>query len=812
VALKVQALLPAPSNSEVINNYIYEQPNPRDQNLPSLKLDHSLGTNTRLSGYWSYQSTHDVAGNDPLPYPITQKRDKTATGHTYRVNLDHSFTPTFFAHLGTGFLRFHNPDSSQAGSLNFDAVKELGLVGATTDPAGFPRLTGLNTGNFGGMGFSMGPTNANDYYNNKLNVVLDLTYIRGSHSYKWGAQFAQEMWSDRNTRGAQGIYEFSNAQTGNPLFQGTTLTSGANVGMNYASFLLGMTSGARVNAVQDPQWRKNTWALYVADNWKVTRKLTLDLGLRWDQSGTGHEIHYRNSMFGPTVPNPSAGGRPGAVIYEGYGPGRCDCAFTDTYRFAFGPRLAAAYQINDKTVLRAGWGISYGPGPNWNYLTNSTLLGVGFDVFQMPTPATSQPASFLRNGLTYDRAALYTPTLLPGLGLQPGNVVGNVGRFFDRRGGRPQRINQWNIALQREFLKDFSLEVAYVGNRGAWLEANNMASMNLNSTERLAAFGLNLNNAADRDLLTRNLSDPLVVARGFRQPYAGYPTNRTLAQSLRPFPQFTDTLNPTWAPIGNSWYDSLQAKFTKRFSHGLDITSSLTWQKTIALGSGGTGGAQGGGINDMFNRPNQRSLAGDYRPLTLVTAFNYQTPKFTGNKIVGAITGNWVFGGILTYRSGALISVPNSVSSNMNAYQFQGTRMNRVEGVNPFLFDSGCHCIDPNRDTQILNPAAWQDVPQGQWGYSAPTYSDYRWVRGANEQLSMGRSFPFKENRARFEVRVEMFNAFNRVTLPAPSSGNPGQTPTFDSQGRQTGGFGFINVIDGLGGARTGQLVARIQW
>ena len=75
--------------------------------------------------------------------------------------------------------------------------------------------------------------------------MLDLTKIRGSHTYKAGATFAQEMWSDRNTRGAQGIYDFSNAQTGNPLFQGTTLTSGTSVGMNYASFLLGMTSGAQ---------------------------------------------------------------------------------------------------------------------------------------------------------------------------------------------------------------------------------------------------------------------------------------------------------------------------------------------------------------------------------------------------------------------------------------------------------------------------------------------------------------------------------------------------------------------------------------
>jgi hypothetical protein len=154
--------------------------------------------------------------------------------------------------------------------------------------------------------------------------------------------------------------------------------------------------------------------------------------------------------------------------------------------------------------------------------------------------------------------------------------------------------------------------------------------------------------------------------------------------------------------------------------------------------------------------------------------------------------------------------VPTSITSNIGAYNFQSTRFN-VTGQPFFKLDPGCHCIDPNRDTQVLNPAALQDVPQGQWGFSAPTYTNYRWVRGANEQLSMGRTFPIKE-RVKFEVRVEFFNAFNRVTLPAPTSNKPNQTPTFDNTGRQTGGFGFINVVSGLNGARTGQLVARLQF
>ena len=612
-------------------------------------------------------------------------------------------------------------------------------------------------------------------------------------------------------------YGFSTTQTGSAGNQGISLPSGTSTGFAYASFLMGLTNSASVNAIWSPQWRKKTWGLYIQDNWKISRNLTLDYGMRWDLQGTGHEIHWRNSMFGPTVPNPSAGGLPGALLFEGYGPGRCNCQFTDTYPYAVSPRLGIAYQIDPKTVFRAGWGFNYGPGPNWQYVTNGNVYGLGADTFSVPSPGNNLPASYLKDGLTYNAASLYVASLNPGLGLTPGTVTSSIGRLFDRNGGRPQRVNQWNIALQRELLKNLSLELAYVGNRGVWLEADQLARINLITPERLAAFGLDLHKAADRDLLTRNLSDPLVKARGFTVPYAGYPTNRTLAQSLRPFPQFTDSIAPTWAPLGDSWYDSLQSKLNKRLSHGLDMTAAFTWSKALALGNGsslgGAGQSLGGGINDQFNRPNQKSLANNNRPLILTISFNYQTPKVTSLKAIRAVTGNWLFGGILTYRSGSMISVPSSSISNIGAYTFQSSTRYNVVSHSFFTKDPGCHCIDPNKDTALINPAAFQEIAQGEWGYAAPYYNDYRWVRSANEQISLSRAFPFGENtKARLYLRIEMFNAFNRVTLPAPSSGNPAQTPTYNSLGQQTGGFGFINVVNGLSGARSGQGVLRFEF
>jgi hypothetical protein len=819
VALKIQAMLPAPTNGERINNYQYSLPNPREQNLPSLKVDHNLDQSKRLAFYWAYQTTRDIPNNDPLPDPLTTKRDKTARSNTYRLNYDQTVTPTLVVHFGGGYRRFNNPDRASDGVLGYDAAKNLGLNGSQRNPSGFPRISGIFTNNFGGVsvggGGGFGPTNAYNYYDDMLTLTADTTWIRGSHTYKAGATMEQSVFSAENGSGATGNYGFSSAQTGMSALTGVSLPSGTGVGLNYASFLLGATNSANVNALWAPQWRKRAWGVYIQDTWKVTRKLTVNYGARWDLQGQGNEIHWRNSSFGPTIPNPNAGNLPGALAFEGYGPGRCNCQFTDTYPFAISPRIGVAYQLDAKTVIRAGWGLSFGSGPNWQYITNNNPFGLGADSFVMPTPGLNQPVSYLEDGLTYNAASLYVASLNPGSGLVSGTVTGSVGTLFDRNGGRPQRVNQWNIALQRDLVPNLSLEVAYVGNRGAWLESNQLGRVNLLTPEKLKSVGLDINNAADRALLTSPLSSSAVRARGFTPPYANYPTGQTLAQSLRPFPQFTGSIAPIWAPLGNSWYDSMQSKLTKRYSRGLDLMSVFTWSKALALGNGanGAGGSLGGGINDQFNRANQKSLSGSDRPFVLTVAFNYTTPGATTNRVVRKLTRDWIFGGILTYRSGNLISVPSSGLSNIGAYTFQSNTRYNVVSHDFFTKDPGCNCIDPNKDTQLINKAAFQDVTQGQWGSSAPTYSDYRWVRSVNEQLSVGRSFPIgADRRTKLSVRVEMFNAFNRVTLPTPSAGNPAQTSTFDSTGRQTGGFGFINVVNGTGGARNGQGVVRFEW
>jgi hypothetical protein len=459
-------------------------------------------------------------------------------------------------------------------------------------------------------------------------------------------------------------------------------------------------------------------------------------------------------------------------------------------------------------VLRAGWGITYSGGDSWAYMNGGTpVAGLGINSVTNST-GYGFAVSQLQNGIKYDPAQLYTATLNPGVAPAPGSLSAAPAwgpQFRDPDGGRPARINQWNISLQRQLTRDMTLEAAYVGNRGVWEEARNLISINAISPARLQALGLDLTNPATRTLLTSSISSTTASNAGFKAPYAGFPGIASVAQSLRPFPEYNDSLSTWFSPLGNSWYDALQVKFTKRFSHGLDLTSNFTFQKEQCLGCAAS--------NDVFNRNVNKSLQPTSTPFISVTAFTYTTPKFTSNKLVRQVVGGWTWGGILRYASGNLIGVASS-RTNMNTYTFNtNTRFNRVPGVPLFLSNPNCGCINPNINQQILNPAAWVDTPIGTWGHGAPYYNDYRWQHQINESMNFGRTFHVREKMF-FSIRGEFFNIFNRVNLPLNQlqSGNPTATSTFNGAGVPTGGFGYVTNANGIGGQRNGQLVARFQW
>ena len=179
-----------------------------------------------------------------------------------------------------------------------------------------------------------------------------------------------------------------------------------------------------------------------------------------------------------------------AYLYEGMGPGRCNCTLVKTYPYAFAPRLGLAYQITPKTVLRAGWGIAYASTAAFNYIGAGNSQGMGFNTVNFTAPQSGVPIGKLSDGLIYDRAALYVASYNPGLLVTPGAAVQGSPSNVDPNGGRPPRINQWNISLQREVIKNLVAEAAYVGNRTAWLQAGgNLINYNIDHSGHVQGAG-----------------------------------------------------------------------------------------------------------------------------------------------------------------------------------------------------------------------------------------------------------------------------------------------------------------------------------
>ena len=797
VATKIQNLIPlplGPAASQLTNNYLPTFTNPKYTLIPSTKIDYQVSSRTKISGFWSL-NRQENPNNGVMPAPIRSSQPRLVNSNTYRVNFDQTITPTLLLHFGVGYVTTHINDHSD----RFDSVQQLGFTG--TYSTLFPVIGGLS-GAQGGMAAGMGPGNQIHLIYRKPTGNTSLTWVRNNHTLKFGGEYMVNGYQMFQETYTNGWLTYSPNETGLPALSGVSLAS--TVGYSYASFLLGAVDNG-FNAVPVVNHMgAHSISGFAQDSWKVTRKLTIDYGLRYDfstylQDGNGYYL-----IFSPSTPNPNAGGRLGAIIGEGSGGGRCNCSYSKNYPFAFGPRAGVAYQITPKTVLRVGGGVSY-------YKTDNNNLGLSsVSQYAYTTASYGDPAYLTRNGMPYK---LTFPNFDPGQGLFPG-VLGSAPQQQDQNAGRPARQLQWSMGVQREVMRNLVVEATYVGNRGVWWNSGGLICPNCLTPQQLTKSGLDLNSATDRTLLASPISSGNASARGFFSPYAGFPTTATVAQTLRPFPQYGNLANWHWVPIGDTWYESLQLKATKRLTHGLEFGSAFTWAKQLTSGVEDDFGRGGGVvINDVFNRRNQKALSSYDQPFQFVISGSYTTPRWSrsgaGLKAVSWLARDWQIGALLRYASGLPIAAPSSTNS-LATYLFQGTLFNRVPGVPLFTQDLNCHCFDPNK-TFVLNPAAWSNPAAGQWGTAAAYYNDYRYQRRPVENLSLGRNFRIKE-RASFQVRAEFTNVFNRTEATNPTATNALATQSKTTAGATIAGFGYINTAAVFSAPRQGQLVARFSF
>jgi len=818
-AQKIQALLPQPNLAGIVNNYTTLLPVPRTQNIPSVKVDQVISQNIKAGFFWSGYNLYAVSGPDALPLPITGVRNQPIYSNTYRGNVDYTITPNLLLHVGAGYIRDHNVDSAPPGVTGVDA-STYGFTGQAG--LGFPNIYLGSSSAYGGYqnsgsGNDFGPTNRNLYWPDKATGIANISWAHGSHSYKAGAEYKLDIYTVTSAERVAGSYSFSQNETALPYLNSSSLTgpggTQGTIGFSYASFLLGQVDSGSIGNQISQRFRRPTYGLFLQDTWKVNKKLTLDYGIRWDFTGVLAEAERRTSGFSPTTPNPNAGGLPGAMVYDGFGQNECHCNFLPHYPYAIGPRIGFAFQPNEGTVFRGGFGTTYGEAASLNYAgTNYTVAGVGFNTLNFSSPTFGIPNTTIAQGFQYSPSALTAATRDPGIGVSAGNINSPTSPYFDPRGDRPPRIENFSFGMQQQIGKNVSAEVAYVGNRAIWLtsgDASNLGlvQLNTNSAARLASFGLNVSNPSDFALLTTQLKNQT----RFAAPYAGFPTTATVAQALRPYPQF-GTIYSEYSPTGKSWYDALQAKITKRVSNGLEALVSYTWSKGETEGTS-TNRGRGAAINNALNRPSNKYLTPTFLPQQLSVAFTYvvPVPSFVQTHLVSReLLSGWVVGGVLRYQNGLLIEAPNSnspISGNysLSSALFAGTFAQRVPGQPLFKVNPNSH--SNAYTTQYFNDAAWTNAPLGQFSNTAAYDNYYRWQRQPDEELSLAKRFatplPHREN-ATFQVRAEFFNVFNRGFLPVPSQTN------FQTITTTSGGFGRTTT-NGVTG-RQGQIVARFEF
>jgi hypothetical protein len=819
VAAKILGFLPKTGNSLQALNYQLSGTTPRPQNLPSVKVDHNVSTALKLSAFYSYVGGSGQTSTDGLPANITTAGFNTSRSSTARLNVDDTLKPSLLLHFGVGYVntivtKFEFPELQ-----SFDQKTQLGLTGAIVN--GFPQMSGL--GNFsasgapiGGMTSNFGSTYHQEPDTGEFTSSVSLSWVTGPHTYKFGGSMHTRMEAFNQCQGGWGVYAFSGAQTGQPFGAGgvTLATTNGSTGLGFASFLLGMPNSVTLSPCTSVNWHDRAVAGYAQDNWKVTRRLTVELGLRYDLQNPPVEDRNRISSFSPTAANPSAGNLPGAVLYQGHGANTCNCDnLLPLYKYALAPRIGIAYQLTPKTVIRGGWGFFFGaPDTFAASAPQSPSAGTGYDTITFS--ATRSGASALPNGLQggvpADTSLFYSslhkagalPTTNPITGLS--NL--NSPTFYDPGLGRPPRVSQFNLALQREVTRGMTLEAAYVGNRGAWLQGS-LYPLNAVTPAILAAHGLSLSRPSDLTLLNSQIGSATAKNAGYSLPFATFPTTTTLTNALRPFPQY-GAITPT-SSVGNSWYDSLQMKLNARLKWNFTALGTYTWAKSIT---------RTGTFNDWTNLNTQKVLDVNSVPQALSLNLIYQSPHLHsgllgGNRILRQIFSDWQVSAVMRYQSGALITAPGS-NDNLGTYLAGASTqyMTRVPGQPLYLVDPNSR-IDPTKQL-ILNPAAWAECgPTATFGCGAPRYTDFRQRRSPQEDVGLGRRFVLsgKEVARFFEVRMEMYNPFNRIVFPNTGVGNPITAASHNSNGLLTGGFGFMNVNNiASGTARNMLVVARI--
>ena len=864
VAKAYMAQLPTPTNTSATSNYTAPKPVPdtltSNSNVYMTRIDHNYGDKDHFYFFWWRQFTGYNKAT-LLPVAIsTESPTRPQNSPISRFNWEHVFNTTMTNHATFGYLNRNEGYGSEnlAFLKGSNALPQVTVNGAPT-PNALPAFT---FNGFNGISNSNGPPNTNItvrptwVFNDMVNKVY------GHHTFTFGMEW----------RSVQGNIHQSNNQSGTYGFDGSATSSpSGNSGSPVADFFLGAVSNGSVDRRVVSAWypRQTVWALHGNDSWKITPKLTFNFGMRWDYYTPSREKFNHFSFIDLAGTNPNAGGLPGRLAFAGSNSA-CQAASAcygapypeKPWKKGFAPRLSVAYSYDQKTVVRAGYGVFFAqafyPGWGGGMALDGFNLHQNFGTTIDPTTGQTDPGFYLDNGVP--APAQLPPFISAGFdnGHQPSAANGNGSAYRPVDANRRPYSQQWNLTIERQLPHAVYLSAAYVGNKGTRL-----TSM-LNPVNVLNPFDAKIKGleapitAIDPSCATgtpapgANCTYVPELNATFKQggpttlygvsvPYAnwvqdltkaGSACSPTVAQALLPFPQFCGPLQGLNESHGNSIYHSFQLKAEKRYSKGLYMLVSYTNSKLISDASDNTqelGGTWNStqGVISPFEQRRARTLSSDDVPQILSGAFVYDLPIGKGQKYanqggaLNALVGGWQVSPILHWSKGTPMWFRSGTCQVVPQFR-ENCLVGLVKGANPFLQDPNSY--DPSKGP-LLNAAAFEPLGAfepagacptctGVYGYTGngPRISNLRGPNAKNVDFSITKNTRIGE-RGNFQLRFAFFNAFNQhYFFNATNVNNQGSSFSFNKDIAAGGSNGFGTWDGSVSSPRTIQIGARLEF
>ncbi|HEY4355336.1 MAG TPA: TonB-dependent receptor [Acidobacteriaceae bacterium] len=721
------ARIPLPTGSGAANNYTRTANDDDHQNQLDFRVDGARGVHDRAFARYSYY--HEVE-NPVAPFPdgsgsisgsIIGTGNVTGLSHILGqqivLNETHTFSPNVVNELRVGYTRRGNKQVGAA--LSATASSALGIPGIPTNAA-FNNVLPL----FTFTGFQQLGANASTssrFQTSVSEIVEQMLWTHGAHAFKFGGDLRRYELNAISPPNPTGSFAFTTT--------GTDITgaNGATGGNAFASFLLGQVDTFSIDLQQRTiRPRDYIHEFFGQDDWRVSSKLTLNIGARWTLHMPSTETHNQGAVFNL-----------GTQQLDYLGVNGFSRSARQLHWDNVAPRVGFAYSVDPKTVIRSGFGIVF------------------IDQSGITTPFTTPQYPFIQNVQQkttdgYNRAFLLSsgPSVAP-VGLTPDAGLGQSVYTANRKAGSGY-VQQWNVAVQRSVTTNLSFEVAYIGSHIVHV---GIPDSNLN---QLTAAQL-----ATGTALTAKVANPYFGQLPVSSPL-DTPTI-TAAQLLKPYPRFQNVATYR-NNSGNTNYNAIEAKAEERLSRGLSFLVSYTHSKLIDDASSVFS-------STVLSSPNTSSLvaADTYRPYlerdsssgdmpnVMTVSATYELAKFKGHGVATAVLGGWQLSGIYTLQSG----MPVTVTQGTNNNSFAGIVLQRPNIIaNPQLPSS------QRPVTHFFNTAAFANAPQFTFGNASrnpvrgPAYRDLDLALVKHTHLG---------EHTDVELRVEMFDVTNTPAFSQPN-------------------------------------------